>query len=225
MTITETVYSNIGGKGPNFGAPEGMRLKEVFEFEKGDLVVLIVQTIDGNGFLYIPAKTQKNGARDGFGSINMRQGAKAKFSFEFVDSVTNASVTMKDLLFSWFDLDGHPHKDLTNFQEKIIMGGPLGGFSDIRVSNDTEVSITSLPDGSTEFASTEVDDKGGARNPTDPSVLTPEQENRAFAVTYDLVSSFEVVIDLSSGSRKMPRSLYFHGASRLNNDENPEYCL
>ena len=225
MTITETVYSNIGGDGPDKFAPEGMRLKEVFEFENGDLVDLIVKTIDGNGYLYVPAKPQKNGARDGFGSINMQLGAKAKFSFEFVDSVTNASVTMKDLVFSWFDLDGHPHKDLTNFQEKIIMGGPLGGFSDIRVSNDTEVNITSLLDGSTEFASTKVDDKGGRDNPTDPAVLTPEQENRAFSVVIPSVSSFYVIIDLSSGSRKMPRSLYFHGASRLNNDETPEYCL
>ena len=225
MTITETVYSNIGGKNPDFGAPEGMRLKEVFEFENGDLVDLIVKAIDGNGYLYVKAKPEKNGARDGFGSINMRLGARAKFSFEFVDSVTNASVTMKDLLFSWFDLDGHPHKDLTNFQEKIIMGGPLGGFSDIRVSNDTEVNITSLADGSTEFASTKVDDKGGARNPTDPGVFTPEQENRVFTVTFGSVSSFNVIIDLSSGSRPMRRSLYFHGASRLNNDENPEYCL
>ena len=225
MIINETVYSNLGGDGPNFGAPKKMRFKEVFQFENGDLVDLIVKAIDGNGFKYVPADPEKNGANDGFGRINMRLGSKAKFSFEFVDSVTNASVTMKDLLFSWFDLDGHPHEKLKDFREKIIMGGPLGGFSDIKVSKNTEVNITSLPDGSTEFASTEVDDKGGARNPTDPGVLTPEQENRAFTVTFLNVSSFDAIIDLSSGSRKMPRSLYFHGASRLNNDENSEYCV
>ena len=42
----------------------------------------------------------------------MELGAKEKFSFEFMDSVTKASVTMKDLLCSWLDLDGHPHKRL-----------------------------------------------------------------------------------------------------------------
>ena len=225
MTITDVVYSNIGGNGPDTFAPEGMRLKEVFEFENGKLVDLIVKTIDGAGFEYVPRKPEKNGARDGFGSINMELGAKAKFSFEFVDSVTNASVTMKDLFFSWFDLDGHPHEDLTDFQEKIIMGGPLGAFDGVWVTNDTEVNITTLPDGSTEFASTEVDASGGKTNPTDPGVLTPEQENRAFSVKFYSVSTFNVIIDLSSGNRKMPRSLYFHGASRLNNDENPEYCV
>ena len=224
MTITDVVYSNIGGDGPDTFAPEGMRLKEVFKFENGLRVDLIVKTIDGSGFQYVPRKPEKNGARDGFGSINMELGAKAKFSFEFVDSVTNASVTLKDLLFKWFDLDGHHHSALTNFREKIIMGGPLGAFNSLWVSNDTEVNITSLADGSTEFASTEVDATGGRTNPTDPSALTPEQERRGFAVMFESVSSFNAIIDLSSGRRKMPRSVFFHGASSLS-DESPEYCV
>ena len=68
-------------------APEGMRLKEVFKFDNGQLVDLVVKTIDGAGFQYVPRIPEKNGARDGFGSINMELGAKAKFSFFFVDSV------------------------------------------------------------------------------------------------------------------------------------------
>ena len=223
MTITDVVYSNIGGDGPDTFAPEGMRLKEVFKFENGKRVDLVVKTIDGAGFQYVPRIPEKNGARDGFGSINMELGAKAKFSFFFVDSVTNASVTLKDLLFRWFDLDGHPHPSLANFQEKIIMGGPLGAFNGVWASNDTEVDITALPDGSTEFASTQPDATGGRTNPDNPGVLTPEQQRRGFAVKFDSVSSFTIILDFSSGNRKMPRSVFFHGASRLS-DEIPEYC-
>ena len=224
MTITDVVYSNIGGDGPNEFVPEGLRLKEVFKFENGQLVDLIVKNIDEPGFKYVKANPEKNGARDGFGSINMQLKANAKFSFDFVGSLTNASVTLKDLMFSWFDLDGHPHPSLTNFQEKITMGGPNGDFDAIWVSNDTEVNITKNDDGSTEFASTEVDATGGRTNPTDPSKLSPEQLRRAFTVKFGSVSSFNVIIDLSSGNRKMPRSLYFHGVSCLNNDESSEYC-
>ena len=223
MTITDAVYSNIGGDGPDTFEPEGMRLKEIFKFENGQKVDIIVKTIDEPGFQYVPRIPEKNGARDGFGSINMELGAKAKFSFEFVDSETNASVTLKNLFWRWFDLDGHPHPALNNFQEKIIMGGPLGAFNGLWVSNDTEVDITTLPDGSTEFASTEPDSTGGRTNPNDPGVLTPEQQRRGFAVKFDSVSSFTAILDFSSGTRKMPRSVFFHGASRLN-DEIPEYC-
>ena len=62
------------------------------------------------------------------------------------------------------------------------MGGPLGAFNGVWVRNKTEVNIATLPEGSTEFASTEVDASGEKTNPTDPDVLTPEQENRAFSV-------------------------------------------
>ena len=218
LTFQDTAYSNFGNYGPDFGAPEGMRLTDVFAFESGQTIDMIVTSIDGNGFEYVPRRTEVNGVRDGFGCINMEVGAKAKFKFEFVDSETNASVTLKHLVFSWLDLDGHP--SMSNFQEAIIMSG----FQDIYVTEPSEINITTLPSGKTRFASTEVDSKGGRDNPTDPGVITPAQEERAFSVKFEEVSDFEAIIDLSSGNRRMPRSLYFHGVTRLNNAEEEEYC-
>ena len=55
----------------------------------------------------------------------MQLGAKIMFSFEFVDFMTNVSVTVKELYLAWLQMDGHSHQTLRSFQEKVIMGGPL----------------------------------------------------------------------------------------------------
>ena len=93
LTFTETEYSNFGGQGPDFGSPEGVRFLNVFEFDNGQSVDLRVKNIDGDGFQYVASNSpEKNGARDGFGCINMEVRAKAKFTFEFIDSSTDAPV-------------------------------------------------------------------------------------------------------------------------------------
>ena len=93
LTFTEAVYSNFGGEGPDLGAPEGMRFKRVFQFDTGVNVDLRVNNIDGNGFEYVASKKPElNGVRDGFGCINMQVRAKAKFTFEFINSDTDEPV-------------------------------------------------------------------------------------------------------------------------------------
>ena len=97
LTFNETTYSNFGGKGPDFGGPEGMRFKHVFKLDSGAYVDLRVNNTDGDGFEYVAStKPEKNGARDGFGCINMAVGAKAKFTFEFIDSETDEPVVILD---------------------------------------------------------------------------------------------------------------------------------
>ena len=196
-----------------------MRFKHVFQLDSGAYVDLRVNNTDGDGFKYVSSgKPEKNGARDGFGCINMMVGAKAKFIFEFIDSETDEPVTMKNLEFTYLDFDGHPK--MANFKEVVI----TGGFQDIYVTEDSTVDIEFLADGTTKFSSTEVDTAGGAYNPDNPTELTPAQERRTVTLKYDSVQTFTAIIDISSGSKKMPRSIYFIGTSRLSNGEDEEYC-
>ena len=78
--------------------------------------------------------------------------------------------------------------------------------------------------GLTRFSSSQPDICGGCNNPDDPNALTPEQQARTFTVLIEEASYFTLIIDLSDGTKKMPRSIYFVNLLETNWSHIMQHC-
>jgi hypothetical protein len=208
MEFTKVIQNNLGGKGPQTGAPE-LRYEAVCTvahaspptFDTLDLAVTSVSD-------YVPAKSIKNGIRGKYGTINLMNSNKGDWLFSFYKSGTNIPYTVGYAAFSIFDIDsGNPGKEIVT----------LGGYKSFTVGNETELLVESSG-GSLKLTSTTLGIE--ADNPSDPMALTVQQ--RARSVTFDIESaaSFPLTFEITNGDVGTGRNLLFAGSSSLT-----EMCL
>ncbi|EOD07323.1 hypothetical protein EMIHUDRAFT_198762 [Emiliania huxleyi CCMP1516] len=165
--------NNLGGAGPDpDDSPENMHLASVGMTADGEPFDLIITSETE----YVPRNAANhNGINGAIPQINLGQNETVTLRFDFVDS-NGQPVVLSEFFFTYYDLD--QETDLPSGAESLT----ASGFVKYDVDPNTELDISTAPDGSVTFSSTRrgtLDD-----NPTDPLSLTSEQLSRSVTLLY-----------------------------------------
>merc|ERR1719323_2825207 len=98
-----------------------------------------------------------------YGSVNLNSGSHLDMKMHFYDEVTKDPLTLDDIAITFFDLD-MGKKGMS--QESVA----INGFKEYYVTPNTEVKVSNVGLGMTQFAASTFGD--GADNPTNPMTLT-----------------------------------------------------
>ena len=154
----------------DLGSASGlMRFQGIGEFDGGAIDLVVTADSD-----YVVCSADENRINGVFGQINMCSDREATMEFCFRDSATDAPVTLATFSFMLHDFDNG-----RTLRERLR----VDGFHDYLTSDDTsggavptEIEISTLDDGRTQFSSTT---RGyGGDNAQDPHDLTDLQEAR-----------------------------------------------
>jgi len=201
LKLSSLLSSNLGNKGPDFEAPEGLRFHNILENE-GRSVDLIVHALNE----YIPQNVSQNRLNGAFVQINIGLGQSVDLRFRFVDAETSENVVIKFMYFSMFDIDEGRFNHLEEFLA-------IGGFAASYLSDNTEVKSTILPDGRVQYTSSThgiIED-----NPKDPKALTEQQANRAVTFLFTDTASFDTTFASSSVGPNSGRNFLVGGKSSV----------
>jgi hypothetical protein len=189
-------HNNLGGMGPVTTDPPELRYSKVFKTGRGQQQEIDLLVKVAHGSAYAPANTSLNGLwpklPDGrpdhtqMGQLNIGCGTETTFDFMFVESGTNKTYNLSNVMFSVYDLD--QHKGYVN-HEFVVFPEPVTNWT-LTEDPPTQVNQTGLNDGTLRFTSTEVGNLDD--NPTDPKKLTPLQRSRSVTVWYSGSATFKV---------------------------------
>lgn len=202
--LNTVTYANLGGLGPDHDKPRGIRYGDVTKVavkNQPRTVDLIITTTNK----YVPCMAYRSGMHGSFGTVNLANGEDVTLIFTFIDALTDEPIAMPGFHFSFFDLDQGMNDEA---QETLI----TSGFSKVHLMDPTGVKMKLLPDGRTEFKSSE---QGGFKtNPSDPTSLTESQAKQSVQFEFPPgASSLEVEFSITNGRRG--RNFMFAGMSSL----------
>jgi hypothetical protein len=217
--LAENTINNLGGVGPNSHQDQMLYYTNAAMADDGKTSYDLQVTVIGNSYTAITP--QVNGQNGHYGVINVGCGTSVDLKFQLIDPNSGAPATLKNLIFSWFDLD------------KGKLGGGLEtvllwpGYEKYMVSSSSEII--------TEDANCPANAGNGAcklfkastwgvgkDNPSDPMILTKQQAARTFATYYSDVSSFRVTLTASEGFGS--RNFLFTGMSQVAYGSVEECC-
>lgn len=100
----EMAHSNLGGQGPDEGAPRSLHYRRIAKVD-GDQVDLMVTTSHGDR-LGLP---ERNGKGSVMGRVSLNGTSPVHLRFQFVSAATKMPVVLPKVMFTLFDLwdDGH----------------------------------------------------------------------------------------------------------------------
>merc|ERR1719199_1355375 len=120
LVFNSVIHSNLGGAGPDGGA-ENLVFGDISQ----DTNLVVTATSPYTPNMLNPAGgVLRNGAREGFGVINLASGSSVDLTFSFVDSRTGSPKTLATTVITFFDADhGMSHesresltiKDMTSY--------------------------------------------------------------------------------------------------------------
>jgi len=198
--LARTVYSNLGGHGPDSDSPEGVRYTNIATFN-GKPIDLLVNAVGD----YRPWRNTANGVKGKYGVLNMRYAASATFDFTFIGTEDDAPVTLDSVYFSILDLDEGKRGKL---KESII----VDNFAASWLTEDTEIKTLTQGNGAVRFDSSTPGT--GKDNPVDPMNLSERQKNRGATFLFDTVSTFRLSLEVAGGP-KSGRNFMFTGKSAV----------
>jgi len=211
LQFNTVLHSNLGGAGPDSGS-EDLVFGDVAPNTK--LVVTATSAYTPN-MLNPSGGVLRNGAREGFGVINMASGSSVDLTFSFVDTRDGSRKTMDNFVITFFDGD---HGMAHDSRESIT----IKDMSSFAVDDDT--SLTVLDDGGSAVAqangAAEVTFQSTMRgskedNPVSPLSLSTLQARRAVAALFQDKSQFRVSLSETGYVNPQGRNIYFAGASSL----------
>jgi len=207
--LAENSVNNLGGAGPDANDDKMLYYKNAATGDDGESTYDLKVTVMGS---YKPRMPKVNGLKGHYGIINVACGTSVDLKFELLDPSSGKPATLKNLIFSWFDLD------------KGKLGGGLEsvtlwpGYKEYVVSTSSEIKQEDVDcpanagDGTCKlFKATTWG--VGKDNPEDPLTLTKQQAARTFATYYSDVSTFHVT--LSAGDGFGSRNFLFTGMSQV----------
>lgn len=195
-----TVYSNLGGKGPDSSSPEGVRYTNIAT-SNGKSIDLLVNAVGE----YEPWKNTANGVTGNYGVLNMRYSSLATFDFTFIGTDDDVPVVIGMVYFSVLDLDEGKRGKL---RESVI----VEDFAASWLTEDTEIEMSTQGNGAVRFDSSTAGT--GKDNPKDPMDLSERQKNRGATFLFDSVSKFRVSLQVAGGP-KSGRNFMFTGKSAV----------
>jgi len=203
VKITEVVSSNLGKKGPDHDAEEGIIYAATAHHTGADISNLQIHlhsvvvgeedNEDKYDENYEPAFTHGtyvNGAFGKFAAINVKQGESVMLRVHAYDADKNEDIHLPHAAISFFDLD--TGADNNHSVEHVR----ISGFKAYYLSNETEV-VVAEGDNYTSFTATK--EGTGADNPSDPTELTVEQKNRAVTIEFEDTAAFNFEVGASAG--------------------------
>lgn len=201
MNTANVKSSNLGNKGPDFSAPEGVHFANVMRVN-GRYVDMFVHSIGE----YFPQNISQNRLNGNFVQINMRYGSENNFLFKFQDSENGQPVKPDFFYFTIFDID----EGRLNRQEEYFT---IGGFVASYLTDETEIQRAVLPDGRVQFHSST---HGiGDDNPKAWDTLNPQQANRVVTFLFSQTSEITANVKQTRKGPKTGRNLLFGGKSSV----------
>jgi len=202
------IQNNLDGEGPSSSGPEVIRYSDVATLADGTVVDLVVSS-DG-GYTPFEGQVIRNGlSQDGpVGIIGMEaslDGNTVDLDFSFVSSSSGLPVEMATIDFSILDAD----TGLTSAQESVT----VSGFDSFYVSKETEIQVSTAPDGRATFTATQ----SGHRqdNAKDPLHLTERQAKRSVNFVFTTVSKISMTLAVSNSAWVYGRDFLFSGKSAV----------
>lgn len=198
MFSARVVSNNLGGAGPTSTDPPELRYT-VGTSPTGQNFDVVVTAAT-----YGATRSDINGKNGGFGLIAMNMGTQTDFKFSFMSPGTNTPVTLKEVHFAMFDLDGAPAAGLEYASSK--------GYHGYVTDANPNILASLSPDGRTAFRSPGVPN---VPSPRIPSALTLEQRRHSVMYFFTDVSSFELQWGSESSGLTGTRLLFFAFESAL----------
>lgn len=207
VKLTSVLSSNLGKKGPDMDAEEGIIYNATAHHTGTNVSHLQIHIHSVSGSVmaasdglddkydekYEPAFTHGqyvNGIFGKFAVINVKQGESVILRAHAYDVDEGKDIALPRSALSFFDLD--TGKDNNHSVEHV----KIAGFKAYYVSNETEVDVTES-DNFTEFTATT--EGTGDDNPSVPIELTVQQKNRAVTVEFEDTESFMFEVGASPG--------------------------
>jgi len=211
LEFNSVSHSNLGGAGPDGGA-EDLIFSDVAE--NTNLVITATSPYTPN-MLNPTGGVLRNGARQGFGVINMASGSSVDLTLSFVDSLDGSPKVLDDFVITFFDSDhGMGHES----RESITVRGMSSFVVDPDTSliiDDDGASDVALSAG-TGFATFTSSLRGSKEdNPVSPLSLSDLQARRSLVVLMEGKSEFQITLSEVGYVNPQGRNIFFAGASNL----------
>ena len=191
VSKAKVVHNNLGGIGPDTGG-ETVRIS--------GMGTLSTEGSDPIGFDIVltalspysaPNGGEENGISGNFGAISIGYGTFTRFRASFINSETDAPVTIPSLSVGFLDMDHGGHGDCTEVVRIIRDTDTFDGYWTNSGHGTPKYDWHELDENIT-FAATDVGT--GSDNPTNPDDLTDDQWRKSFMVRYKNVRQFEFAL-------------------------------
>lgn len=211
LTFDNVLHSNLGGAGPDSGSSD---LTYGNILPGTTLVVTATSPYTPNS-LNPSGGVMRNGARNGFGVINMASGSSVDLTFRLQDATTGAPKVVDNFVFTFVDGDhGMAHES----RESVT----ISGFTSYVLDSESTLSVeNALDDDDTRAAgngrATFISTLRGSKqdNPESALDLTRLQSRRSVSVLFENKSEFTVTAAERNYANPQGRNIFFTGASNL----------
>jgi len=196
LASATVVSNNLGGIGPQKTDPHELRFRAGTSYSGVPFDLVIINLTE-----YTPGNIGNNGKDGGFGRITMKCDTDARFRFSFVEQGSYKPVVQDEVHMATYDLDG----------------GGTGGLETVSSIGYTGYVTDPNPNLLADLDNDQITFKSIGKswdNPSDPTVLTPDQRRNAIMFFYKGVSSFDVKFGIEGGDKG--RALFFSFECALN---------
>jgi len=211
LTFDNVLHSNLGGAGPDSGSAD-VTYGNVLPGT--NLVVTATSPYTPNS-LNPSGGVMRNGARNGFGVVNMASGSSVDLTFRLQDAATGAPKVVDNFIFTFVDGDhGMAHES----RESVT----ISGFTSYALDTESTLTIeNALDDDETRAAgngrATFISTLRGSKqdNPESALALTRLQSRRSVSVLFESKSDFTITAAERNYANPQGRNIFFTGASNL----------
>jgi len=211
LVFDSVLHSNLGGAGPDSGSPD---LTFGSVAPGTNLVITATSPYTPNS-LNPSGGILRNGARNGFGVINLASGSAVDLNFELQDAATGAPKAMDNFVITFVDGDhGMSHES----RESVT----VSGFSSYTLDTESTLLIENARDddesliagnGLATFVSTLRGSKQD--NPESALALSRLQSRRSVALMFENKVGFTATASEQDYANPQGRNIFFTGASNL----------
>ena len=211
LSFDNVLHSNLGGAGPDSGSAD----LTYGNVSPGTNLVITATSPYTPNSLNPAGGVMRNGARNGFGVINMASGSTVDLTFALVDAVTGEPKNVGEFVFTLVDGDhGMSHESRESFTVTGFTSYALDRESTLNIENaldDDESRVAG--NGRATFVSTLRGSKQD--NPESALDLTRLQSRRSVTLLFENKSQFTVTAAERNYANPQGRNVFFTGASNL----------
>jgi len=211
LVFDNVLHSNLGGAGPDAGSAD---LTFGGVAPGTNLVITALSAYTPNS-LNPSGGILRNGARNGFGVVNLASGSGVDLNFQLQDAATGAPKVMDNFVITFVDGDhGMSHES----REAVTVSGfsayTLDTESTLNVENARDDDMSLLAgNGMATFVSTLRGSKQD--NPESSLALSRLQSRRSVSILFENKSEFVATASEQDYANPQGRNIFFTGASNL----------
>lgn len=211
LSMDNVIHSNLGGAGPDSGSAD---LTYANVLPNTNLVITATSPYTPNS-LNPSGGVMHNGARNGFGVINMASGSTVDLLFQLQDAATGQPKVVDNFIFTIVDGDhGMAHESRESFTVTGFTSYAQDRESTLNVEDATDDDETrAAGNGVATFVSTLRGNKQD--NPESRFDLTRLQSRRSVTLFFENKSEFTVSAAERNYANPQGRNIFFTGASNL----------